>query len=200
MDAKEILAAALAAVDDAKIPEHLQPIAFERAIDLLRDSNRPSRVTVTSNESASSDGQLGESELSNNRGDSGDAIQRIANKLNVDREAVGEVYHVEDGEIKIMVAARKFPGPKQSAMQQIALLVCAGRQGAGQEEWTGVIEIRAAVDYMGRLDSPNFARALGGMEDQFGFAGSSRKRRVRLKKQGWEKAGELVRTLAGGGS
>jgi hypothetical protein len=200
VDAKEILAAALAAVEDAKIPEHLQPIAFERAIDLLTGGSRPLKETMAANGSASPEGRLGTPEPAADRGDSTDAIQRIANKLNVDRELVDEVFHEEDGAIKIMVAARKFPTSRQAAMQQIALLVCAGRQGAGQEVWTATDEIRAVVDDMGRLDSPNFSRAISEMEDQFGFSGSTRKRKLRLKRQGWDAAGDLIRSLAGGAS
>ena len=82
------------------------------------------------------------------------------------------------------------------ACEQLALLIAAGRQTGGWEEWTPTSEIRAVCDHYGRADS-NFGRTLSRMGTEFSLSTGKRNRRVRLKRPGQEKAAALVKALAG---
>lgn len=193
MSVVEILEEALQAVQQAKIPGHLEQAAFEFALAHLVASQSPSakdagnsnkHYKASSASSQDSNGSIG-------------LIQKLADRLKLEAETVAEVFHEEDGQLKLMVASKKLEPAKRAATQQIALLTCAARQ-CDSEEWTPAEEIRTVVDYMGKLDPSNFASAFNEMEDQFGFGGTPRKRKLKLKKKGWEEAGTLIESLGGG--
>lgn len=197
MEVKDTLTAALKAVTDANIPEELREVAFAKAVDLLAGTVSPasSRSQATNGAPAP---QTGRQEVEPPKVDSGSALDRIASKLDVGRDRVDEVFAESDGTIDIIVSARKLASSKQEGTRQIALLLAAGRQAAGVEEWTGADVIRAKCEDFRKLDSPNFGKALGGMQDEFSLQGPAKKRKVKVSRQGWLAAGDLVKSLTGG--
>jgi hypothetical protein len=120
--------------------------------------------------------------------------------LKLDVAIIEEVYYVQDGEIKLALSTGKLESGKKAGTRQIALLLAAGRQAAGLEDHTSFDKIREVAEDYRRYDSPNFARTLSEMEDEFSFQGSSRNRSVRVSRPGWEAASRLVNALGGGDS
>jgi hypothetical protein len=114
-------------------------------------------------------------------------------------DAVGEVYHFDSGDIKLIVAPSKLESDRTSATKQIALLICAGRQGSGIDSiWTHSKVIRAACDEFGKFDSAHFAEVLGSMGNFFAFDGKGKGRKVKVNRSGFENAGTLVTQLTAG--
>lgn len=81
--------------------------------------------------------------------------------------------------------------------QQIALLVPAGRQPGGWEEWTPIERIREVCRDYGRFDVATFASTVKRMGDLFSFRGRARQLELRLTRPGFEQAGELACELSG---
>ncbi len=186
----EILVAAREAVDAAGLPEELRAVAFEKAVVLLAGG------PVPPSGSAALSGETGAPH-------SGEAktVETVAAKLGLPAETVGEVFHVENGELTIVLARSMFEETRAGATKQLALLIAAGRQAGGwDDQWTATPVIRSVVDEFGRLDPPNFASAIREMEDVFSFTGNRQNLRVKVRTHGFDEAAALVRALTGGES
>jgi hypothetical protein len=193
MEVADILMSALRAVDDSKVPADLREVAFSKAVDL---------ISGTGGEVAGSQqiGQPSSPLNSSSGGSDGSPLERLASKLGLELETVRSVFDIDDGEFNVVVSPNKLDKRASSGTKQIALLVAAGRQGAGLDsDWTSVDEIRKFAEDFKRLDSPNFASSIREMEEEFNVKGSPRKKEVRLSRVGWEKATEFIGRLGNGG-
>jgi hypothetical protein len=174
---REVLVSALKDVDEAKIPEDLRELAFSKAVDLH------SGTKATPTLPASSPG--GEPAVD------GPALERIASKVSVSADALADVYHESSGEVELIVGVGKLSSKSASATKEIALLLAAGRQGAG-EEWTDLAMVRAVCEQYKKLDTKNFAAAMKEMEDVFTFTGGPRTRKVKMTRPAWDRAKSLI--------
>ena len=122
----------------------------------------------------------------------------LAHKLGVDVDALADVYDLlDDGSLAVRVPTSSLPKAKSAATREIALLVCAGRQVA-VEEWTPAEAIRVACQDYGKFDSANHAANMAEGDRYWQISGSGKDRRYKLRKSGWEQAGQVVRRLVGG--
>lgn len=181
----DVLIAALEDINTANIPSELREVAFSKAVDLRAGGTPPagpaSRLASPTRSADST----------------GDALDRIAGRLGLERGAAEDIFHERDGAIELVVGAGKLPTNAATATKEIALLLAAGRQAAGLEEWTPLGAVREMCDQYRRLDGPNFASTIKAMEDVFTFRGTSRRREVRVARPGWEQAAALAQRLAG---
>lgn len=193
MDVKDVLITANRAVQEAELPEDLKDTAFAKAVDLIAGTGqvaRPSSAVVsTPTRSADIFGQP--------TVDDGGTLGRIAAKLRVDIDTVRELYNEEDGKLEVTVPSAKLETSKKGATKQLALLVAAGRQAAGLEEYTPLERVREVAELFRRYDSPNFARTIQEMEEDFSFRGESRSRAIRVSRPGWEHVTRLIGELEG---
>ena len=181
----EILKAAHGAVVAAGLPQEFQGLAFEKAIELLAGTT------------AVSPSGTGTGLIDPIGGGDDKTLAKIAGKLGVSVDAVGEVFHVDGEALALGLATSKLSTVKATAVKEIALLVAAGRQGGGWDaEWTETGAIRPIVEAYGKLDG-NFAATITGMADDFSFSGNAAGRKVKLKRKGFENATALVKRLAG---
>jgi hypothetical protein len=185
-----LLSQAVEAVEAANVPEDLRAAAFTKAFDFLSGSMRP-----TPGGNGGQGGAAAETQMTAPTTE--DPLQVIADSLGVEREVVDETYHLDDGQIKLSVASRRLDEHKSAGTQQIALLLAAGRQAAGTEQWTATKTIREAAREYGRHDSANFASAITGMDEYFSFAGTAQQRRVRVNRRGLERAAAMIHELRG---
>jgi hypothetical protein len=125
----------------------------------------------------------------------GPSLAAIAKRLGLDPELVGEIYYIDGDRLGLAVASSKLDGKKAASTQQIALLVAAGRQAGGWEEWTDVSLVREAARDYSRFDQANFASTIKRMGDVFSFRGRARALELRLTRPGYEQAANLVRKL-----
>lgn len=179
----------LGAMEDAKVPETLQEVAFSRGLDHLLVTANSSAGPAAAADSPASDAKT--------KVVVDDPLQQIADRMGLSRDIVADVYHSSGDDIGIGLAPSKLSRSSSAAAKQIALLLAAGRQAALGEEYTPQRVIRDATRDFGRLDSANFATSISEMRDTFLFKGKKQQREVRLTKPGWEEAARLLKELTG---
>jgi hypothetical protein len=183
MEVKDILAAALREIEEAKVPDELRPVAFGKVVDLLAAGTQPA--------------PRGRPRIDHGGDESESILDRIAAQLEASPESVAVVYYEQDGDLGIGVAHTKLASGKASATRQLALVVAAGRQAAGLDDgWTNVGTIRRWCEEFGKFDSPNFAATIREIGEVFSFRGQGQRREIRVLRPGFEKARQLVEELA----
>jgi hypothetical protein len=191
----QVLKAALAAVTDAGIPPELQATALEKAVDLLAatPANKPVAPNTRDETSRVGD-RVGGTEP---RGVS--PLDKIAENLKLSREIVGDAFHYDDeAGLQIGLGTTKFESAKSAGAKQLALLIAAGRQAAGLEEWTAIKDLRELAKDFGRFDSANYSATIKEMHDVFMFAGTSAMdRKVKVNRRGKEAAAALITKMTG---
>lgn len=124
-----------------------------------------------------------------------EGVQTLVSKLGVEAELVGEIFEQqEDGTFAVQVPTSKLTNTRSAATRELTLLVCAGRQYA-MEEWTGGDVIREVCQHYGKFDSANNASIMAEGDKYWMMSGTGRSRKYKLRKTGWEEAGDLVRRL-----
>jgi hypothetical protein len=190
----EILRTAHESVTAAAVPEALQNVAFEKAVDLA--AARAGLAPVAPPLSTPTP------TLPHDRPPTGDTppktLGRIAEKLGLSPATVGEVFHLDGETLSLGVGTGQLEASKAKGAEQIALLIAAGRQaGEWDAEWTATTEIHPIADLYGKFDSGNFASTIKKMDEVFSFSGNGTGRKVKVRRKGFEQAAALVKKLAG---
>jgi hypothetical protein len=197
MDPEEvgaILAQAVKLVQDGVTSPNLQPIAFEKAIEMLlgsraKQDEAAGRARVGAAVAPVAAGSIGGSS----------ALDRLAARLRLSQEVVEAVFTVSGDELALTVPPDKLSKSKGPGAREIALLVAASTQAASDEPTTAD-EIRKAVADYDKLDSANFASTMADLKGNFLIGGTSRARTFKLTKPGWAAAATLVAKLGGADS
>jgi hypothetical protein len=157
---------ALAAVNASKASDDYKLAAFKI---VLRGFLGQVPVTAVPGQST-----LGSSQQDEMSGE--DWQLKIANKLKITVEQVSAIYHKEDDEsLRLILDTSIVPKNKQTATQDIAQLVAAGRVAAGFDETSTTAGIiRTEAEYYGRLDAHNFSRALHSLKPNFHYDGKEK--------------------------
>jgi hypothetical protein len=193
--AREVLIKTLEDVNVTETPDDLRQIAFSKTFDLRAGIASPQAGASGAASGAAGTGASGGA----GSAVSGDKLALVAAKAGTDREVVGEVYEIVDGNLELIIPAGKLSDRVASGAKEIALLIAGGRQAAEIEDWTSLDVVRAVCTDFKRLDSANFAKTIKQMEDVFNVRKESeRKTQVRMSRPGWEAFGVLVKRLGGG--
>jgi hypothetical protein len=188
-EVKQLMKDAVKAIEEANVPDDLRVTAFEKSFDALLGATEAKGVPAELEEPAPPARRTAPT--------AGPSLASIASRLGVDGELVDEIFY-EDGDfLALALAPSRFDPRKAAATQQIALLLAAGRQAGGWEEWTAVGVIREVCRDYGRFDVANFATTIKRMGDVFNFRGRARQLEVRVTRPGYEQAADLVRALGG---
>lgn len=192
---KEILAAALAAVNDANVPNELRPLAFEKAVDLLAGipAPIPPSPPVASRESGLGDGDGGGAATEDER------LATIARKTGVDVSKLPYVYDLDEDDVTILLKRSALGAGDAAATRELALLYTAARQAASYDAQTSMGLVRAQVENMGVYDPKNFTTHLKNI-DGVTIKGSGKARELKVSQHGFEEAGKLITRLTGGES
>jgi hypothetical protein len=181
-------------VKQADLPEEFAVKAFDRLLATqLGAPDTPERRPAADTEL-----RLAAIEAPGAERPASDQLGKAAARLGTTSDALGDLYDVDSGVPELVVSARKLEDRTAAAARQIAILVAAGRQAAGIEEWTPVSVIRDTCTNYKRNDTSNFGTTIASLSDVFLFRGSSRKREVKLSRPGWETAADVVKALLGG--
>jgi hypothetical protein len=186
---------AVKAVDAAAVPEDLREIAFTKALEstLGIAAGAP---TVTPSSGGGSGAGTGTITSEGPRRPT-DRVGTIAAKCGVGADRVAKVLEEDGDELHIIVPRSRFDSAKKRAMQQVALLIAAGRQAAGiDEDATSLVVIKERCDEVGVLDDGNFSRHMAEKRDGVRIKGGDRKRELKVNGAGFEAAGKLISTLA----
>lgn len=191
----QVLVDALRDVEEADVPEDLREVAFSKVFDLRAGTVSLPQASAAPTAPAQSASTVGPAQ---GPAAPADPLARIAARLGLDRQTVGEVFSAREDGLELIVPAGRLSARTATATKEIALLIAGGRQAAGVEEWTSWDEIRRWCSEFKRLDGGNFAKTIREMEDVFNFRRESeRKHQVRLARPGWERLTDAVRRLGG---
>lgn len=180
----QLLKTGVEVVDEAGVPPELKPIAYQHALELLGGTpSVPASAAL---------GDRGEA------GGGASLLAAMAKRLSLDIDVLTHVFEEEDDQVHLIVTKAKLPNrdSKAASMRDVALLVTAGRQGAGIEDYTAAALIRQECEELGVLDSTNFATELGrlGMRGR----GGPRSKEVHASRHQLEQAAELIARIATG--
>lgn len=192
---QKILASAHAAVQGAKIPKELQPLAFEKAIDLLAGPVPATTSGGGGQQGGDSNGGRGGDPLTDD-----ERLAKIAKRTGADASKLGYMYDLDDEDVNLVIQRSKLATSKAVATREIALLYCVARQAGGYDAThTAVSLIRQRVDDMGVLDESNFATSVREVDGMTG-KGARQNREFKVTQHGYEEAGKLITRVTGGGS
>jgi hypothetical protein len=196
----DVMKEAVKAVEEAGVPDDLRETAFQKVFEALMALHLSELQSAERGPEGETGRSRADAPLGGSGGGGGPSLQSIAARLGLDVELVEEIFYVDGDVLGLAIAPSKFDAKKAAATQEIALLLAAGRQSGGWEEWTPVGAVREACRDYGRFDVANFATTIKRMGDVFSFRGRARQLEVRVTRPGYEKAGLLARELSGVGS
>ncbi len=184
-DVESIISGAVKAVTDAKVPDDLKSVAFEKAVDLLAGRIAPAAALSVGAPVAGGSPPPA----------SGSQLDKLAARLGLSHDVVEGVYAEGRDGLHVNVRPERLSRSKSAGARELAMLVAAMHQ-AESDEPTSVEEIRRVVEDYNRYDQPNFASSLAALKGPFLMSGSSRARTFKLTRPGWSEASKLVERLA----
>lgn len=193
-----VLKRTVAALEEVQLDDEFRLLAFEKVFDLVTGEITLTGSAAGAAQPPSPSFVPSPTVPQGRQDDDGDILSKISARLKLDRAIVDEVYGVKDGELVLHMSPSKLDDTRSGGTKEIALVLAAGRQAAGIEEWTSYAEIRQWCDHMNRLDASNFAGTMAEMDSLLRTTGSPRKREVQLRATGWEEASKTVRKLVHG--
>lgn len=182
----DLLRQAADAVERAGIEEGLRPAAFAAAVELLRtdvsDLVPPANVRGPERGTSPNVGLLG----------------AVAAKLDISTEHAEAVYEEDGGSLHLIIRRDTLPDSRRlaAAMRDVSLLVSAGRQAAGLEEWTSFKRLREECEELKVLDGTNFSTEIKRLPAR--FQGSRANQELKLTRHGYAEAKRLIERIAGG--
>ncbi len=186
-DVESILAGAVKAVTDAKVPDDLKSVAFEKAVDLLAGRVGPAPAAAQSAPGATSAATVVTS---------GSPLDRLVVRLGLPHDVVEGVYAEGRDGLHVNVKPDRLSRSKSAGARELAMLAAAMHQ-VESDEPTSADVIRRVVEDYNRYDQPNFASSLASMKGPFLVSGPSRARTFKLTRPGWAEASKLVARLGG---
>lgn len=121
----------------------------------------------------------------------------IATRLGINTEDVAKLYHSDgEGDLRLILDTKILPKKSQAlATQQIAALICAGRQAAKFDEGgvTSFDVIRKECTEYGVLNKSNFTGYLKKMKPKFLIEGKGMSQAMRVTAQGYDDAAEVAK-------
>ena len=119
----------------------------------------------------------------------------IARYFDLELQEAKDLFDVTQSDPVLIASSHRLASAKSAGTRQIALMVVGARTAMALD--TGTEHIRDVAAHYGRLDTPNFMKTLGAM-DQIALRGApkSQNRLVRMKAIGAEEARELATKLA----
>jgi hypothetical protein len=187
----DLIRRAIAAVEQADVPEDLRQLAFAKVLELLangiavgKDSKSPEDDAVTRSESSS-----GQS----------NPISAISSKIGVSVSTMDRVFDEDDGELVFSGNVAALGSSRSDKVHALALLLLAGRRWAGLDGG-GITQdhvVRAEIDRHGLLDVSNYGKHVATLKPFVAISGSGKNATYKIKYDGLEKAKQLARSLAG---
>lgn len=172
---------AAAAVDSAELPADLRSpgfvLAFSAGSPVRKD---PARTPTSPNGDAPSS----------------EPDKTLAQALGVQENGLDRIYDFVSEALDLIVPPRVLAQSRRAAMAEVALLVVAGRQGLGLEEWTKVEEVRRACEGRGVLDPTNFGKVISALDGHgVRVRGRGAGRELSINAAGFQRTGELIERL-----
>jgi hypothetical protein len=186
----DALKRAVAAVEEAGVPEDLREEAFRAALASEGLQPAPAASGAVGKGDSS---PVGEGPPS----DASEPLQKIAKKLKLDPALVGRIFEIDGDTVHLLVSTSDLDSKASVSQQEITLLVIAARQAAGlDDELTHVKEVREIAKEFGVFDS-NFSGNITPLKgSRIRFTGSAATRQFKMNQPGFEAAAAIVKRLA----
>ena len=170
-------------VRSAELPECLQAIAFEKALDaLLANDDSPNRLGNVSDGTTDLQGS--------------DWMSALHEATNVPIDKLQDIYvSDESGYPLVTLDSSRLGKNKAERARKVVLLVVGARQVGTLESATDSSEIIEACKRLDVHDSANFGTTLGKMSDWFHILGTGRSRNVQIKPSGRNALRDLLEAL-----
>ncbi len=120
----------------------------------------------------------------------------IATRLDLAAEDVARLFHSDGGQdLRLILNTKLLPKPQAAATQDIAALICAGRQAAKFDEGgsTSFDVVRKECSEYGVLNKSNFTGYLKKMKPKFLVEGKGMSQAMRVTAQGFDEAAEIAK-------
>jgi hypothetical protein len=176
---------AVAAVEEASVPEDLRASAFNAAF--WGDAVDAAKL-VTPRSAATAKPSVGGDWDAN----PADGYAQIAERLGVTEEQAQFAFELIDGDVRLRIPPSLFNSTRKDAEIEIIYLLAAARQAAGIESATSARLLKGACDDRDKEDT-NFGKILTGLHGQgLTIGGPSQTRTVTLNAGGFERAGKIL--------
>lgn len=184
-----LLKRAVAALEQASVPEDLRTLAFAKVLDLL--VRAPSARTGHENGGETTTKKVAGEEPS-------DSITSIASKIGIPAALMDRVLDEHGGELIFSGDVSSLGSTKYEKVHALALLLLAGRRWAGLDTGGTTPDevLRAEVDRHGLLDVTNYTKHIATLKPFVTISGSGKNATYKIKYDGLEKAKRLGRALA----
>lgn len=180
----EVLRDAVRAIEKAGVPPELRSAGLPEAVRLL---TRPAQTSESQKVDRSHAAQEGETP----------SLEKLAQRLGVSLAVLEDLFYIKDGTLHLIVPSRKIATGKREGTGEIAVLVTAGRQGAGlDDDLTAVSEVRHWANEMGRYDEKHFGEHLDTVDDVVTIIGKGRGRKLRAKWHEMDQLREIITRIA----
>lgn len=190
MDPADVLKAAMAVVIESDVPEHLQPVALGKVMDLVAGSTQqPSgaaeRESPVTNHQHSDGGDLGV------RG------AAIAKGLDIDVGFLERLFDEHEGVLQFAGDLAKLGNSRQAKVEKLSLVLCAARQSGAydQDGRTPDSAVRAEIQRHGLYDVANYTKHLKYLKSLSNVNGSGKAMTYKLKYEGRVAASDIVKAL-----
>lgn len=193
----EAIRVAVQALEEAEVPSELREPAFGKVMDVLLADQGLMAGSAGGVAAAGWGAEKAGGSPGDVPGDD-DPLKIVADKAGVTLAQIKDVFSFEDGEVKLVVGAKRFDRAASKASRDITLLLAGGRQAAQIEEWTPLKVTREACEHYGRLDGRNYQAAVKRLDPELTFRNQGAAREVRVTMPGWDTWRELVQDLLGG--
>lgn len=201
MEVSEILRKAWADVEEAGLPEAVQPIAFREAVRLIAPGSpaaaSPTRSGAGRTERGDQSGN-GATAGADGRVDVGEEqiYDRVVEHTGVDRAKLEEVVHLDDDGPRVSLPGLRLGRNNADRTRAVAQIITIAR-GFGMEENETALElIRSECIRLKVYDSANFSTHIGKLSG-YVVSGSGQNRRLRAKSNGIQAFPALVDALVG---
>jgi hypothetical protein len=182
----DLLTRALVAIDAAQVPDDLREIAFTNALSFLNGGLTPTPP-------GSSAPTLGDAMAAGAGTSSGSGLlDKIAAALGVEPAKIKRVFAEQDGVPQLIVKSNTLPKTKAAAAHDIALLLMAGRQLGGLDDYTEAAILRETVKRYGKFDRANFAGQMKALDHYILTEGKGASTKRKLTHPGIEAAAKMV--------
>ena len=188
------------AVDAADLPDALREVGFEKAFDAINGTviSAPQQPGIGGAGVPGAASGSGTDGAAGAGGSGGSPLDKIAAKLQITTDQVGYLFE-QDGEELHFVGRRFLPTAKKEAQPAAMLLIAAGRQAAGMEDFTEVSIGRDLAADLGVLNKNTWMPGVKGLGDLVRRRGEGPKLAVKLTQSGWDEVRQRVSAMFSGG-
>jgi hypothetical protein len=194
VEAVDVLKKALAAVEEAALPQDLRLAGFERAIEMIAGGTAARPRSVAGQDGGSASGH-GEETNGRRSGEAlGSRLAKIEGELGLAGGQVERLFDEHEGDLQFVGNLENLGTSKAAKVSSLVVLYVIARQAGGYDDGpTTDIRIRQEIDRHGLLDTGNYNKHITPLKSYLNFNGQGRALIFKPKYEGRLKAKELAK-------